>query len=223
MAKAPLSGFNPFFIRASVYCRRDNVIHQTQAAAVSIPSSSGHQFTEAKNASDNVNYRRFQSLLHQGISLLPIGAGPSEDDGSVVSIPSSSGHQFTVRKAGAKPYDAVHRFNPFFIRASVYWTPRARQRTQAGCVSIPSSSGHQFTGFRCCPKARLRAGVSIPSSSGHQFTAMSFTPAGETDGVRMVSIPSSSGHQFTVPPSRTRWRSSFRLRFNPFFIRASVY
>ena len=43
---------------------------------------------------------RFQSLLHQGISLLSNERSPLPDDPGGVSIPSSSGHQFTGRWGG---------------------------------------------------------------------------------------------------------------------------
>ena len=63
---------------------------------VSIPSSSGHQFTAARAPRlARHGTARFQSLLHQGISLLqrPLGHEPLQP--VHVSIPSSSGHQFT--------------------------------------------------------------------------------------------------------------------------------
>ena len=113
--------FNPFFIRASVYWER---------------LSAGHKgFTI-----------EFQSLLHQGISLLS-PEKPYGNHGSYgVSIPSSSGHQFTgvyevvEREDGTFEFQSLlHQgislllaigsdfrkgsrpsFNPFFIRASVY-------------------------------------------------------------------------------------------------------
>ena len=113
---------------------------------------------------------QFQSLLHQGISLL----------GAVFA-----------RRQNRPP----HSFNPFFIRASVYcdWAQRGKRCSRN--VSIPSSSGHQFTGSSNSLITSFHASVSIPSSSGHQFTV---SPA--TIGIRYgdgVSIPSSSGHQFT--------------------------
>ena len=213
---------------------------------VSIPSSSGHQFTDSPFGISAQTAQKFQSLLHQGISLLevvakgrpyaalgfqsllhqgisllnprvvmldtfnassfnpffirasvycaPKGTFPSRLLGSV-SIPSSSGHQFTAFHRRVRR-GAWHRgFNPFFIRASVYWTPPWLPTREPKCVSIPSSSGHQFTGRVMLHSARDVAAVSIPSSSGHQFTA--------ENGLRVpidddyVSIPSSSGHQFT--------------------------
>ena len=116
----------------------------------------------------------FQSLLHQGISLL-LAADSKRHGVSVwVSIPSSSGHQFTAPCWRDHPYSGGYSFNPFFIRASVYWTcpPLATARAWRR-VSIPSSSGHQFTGMISSPNIAQCATVSIPSSSGHQFTGKS--------------------------------------------------
>ena len=64
---------------------------------------------------------KFQSLLHQGISLLHVRWPGATARRAGVSIPSSSGHQFTVRHL-------EEAMDP-----SRY------------SVSIPSSSGHQFT------------------------------------------------------------------------------
>ena len=139
---------------------------------VSIPSSSGHQFTVGRLVySRGVFVVVFQSLLHQGISLLrykEMLASPPEIG---VSIPSSSGHQFTDGACRVLQHGMCICFNPFFIRASVY------------CFSPPA------------PSAMPLITVSIPSSSGHQFTAINL------------------------------WRSGMTTAcsFNPFFIRASVY
>ena len=113
--------FNPFFIRASVYCLSLTLLNLMPSLKVSIPSSSGHQFTDLRsplegweggwfqsllhqgisllifNAEVEIcDVRKFQSLLHQGISLLqetmPMPCWNNMD----VSIPSSSGHQFTA-------------------------------------------------------------------------------------------------------------------------------
>ena len=139
--------FNPFFIRASVYWTCIGPAIPSRALRpVSIPSSSGHQFTERpKSRVDDGVGMKFQSLLHQGISLLqgkyqlrkPRGVqfqsllhqGISLLDGSSffeegnafsVSIPSSSGHQFTALTWAQLVQFETDRFNPFFIRASVY-------------------------------------------------------------------------------------------------------
>ena len=143
---------------------------------VSIPSSSGHQFTVLQVLSLRAYVRkRFQSLLHQGISLL-LG-------------------RLCTGAACDRP-----RFNPFFIRASVYCVPlTVRKGAQSRLVSIPSSSGHQFTEVLRNLFTGLLLAVSIPSSSGHQFTG----PLTWRQSLTMftVSIPSSSGHQFTASPS----------------------
>ena len=139
----------------------------------------------------------FQSLLHQGISLLIDSQRCLRTSNVSVSIPSSSGHQFTELPPGN--YGIVGmKF-----------------------VSIPSSSGHQFTAFLAGSEYRERIvfqsllhqgisllrirrslfgswkprSVSIPSSSGHQFTA--HWPSRQERECYAVSIPSSSGHQFT--------------------------
>ena len=164
----------------------------------------------------------FQSLLHQGISLLLSLYAMCRSAISSVSIPSSSGHQFTECDHNAWVMLIEHE------------------------VSIPSSSGHQFTEGRDLPQGRDLDVVSIPSSSGHQFTGGPGLQAGQIlppcfnpffirasvycpaprASVRMsdicVSIPSSSGHQFTGD-ERPDSRLSRGACFNPFFIRASVY
>ena len=65
---------------------------------VSIPSSSGHQFTVIGMIGlENGQNTAFQSLLHQGISLLYAKLARKNALFIIfVSIPSSSGHQFTV-------------------------------------------------------------------------------------------------------------------------------
>ena len=138
--------FNPFFIRASVYCRRERWRMQAMTAIVSIPSSSGHQFTATgaspasrrppsrfnpffirasvywieRLLSINLIHLQFQSLLHQGISLLLLFSTPRAATFACVSIPSSSGHQFTDSHTVFVPHSDIRSFNPFFIRASVY-------------------------------------------------------------------------------------------------------
>ena len=106
----------------------------------------GISLLDSTPAAFAISFWRFQSLLHQGISLL--------------------------RHAGRSWRMPALRFNPFFIRASVYWRPPA-----------PTTS-------------RRASAVSIPSSSGHQFTAF---------------------------PSIFLWQDKQTDSFNPFFIRASVY
>ena len=95
VCRAAMRSFNPFFIRASVYCDEQD-----------------RRFLW--------KYTRFQSLLHQGISLLAGTLFYSRSSHVVVSIPSSSGHQFTASSAASASSSTMIRFNPFFIRASVY-------------------------------------------------------------------------------------------------------
>ena len=191
-----LASFNPFFIRASVYCLRGREVPPgylvgfnpffIRASVYCIPTSS---FPAGRP-------RGFQSLLHQGISLLKADKEFALSRLNV-SIPSSSGHQFTEHGLLHEVHDHLG-------------------------VSIPSSSGHQFT---VMPSMAVRMNhelpVSIPSSSGHQFTVHHRSNEMRMLGFR-VSIPSSSGHQFTVyHPMSIDARAG--IRFNPFFIRASVY
>ena len=173
------------------------IIDAKSADFVSIPSSSGHQFTagrfpartDARPACFNPFFIRasvycafsgrawgacmgvFQSLLHQGISLLRRGPSPRTERTQSVSIPSSSGHQFTG--LAAQPRAVLQRtsFNPFFIRASVYWPARA---ADAGPTPTRFQSLlHQGISLLKCELCGIKLEddfVSIPSSSGHQFT-----------------------------------------------------
>ena len=101
---------------------------ENPSVMVSIPSSSGHQFTvRSPKPSRRSKISWFQSLLHQGISLLRLDARRPYDGLEIVSIPSSSGHQFT-------------EFAPLGPGG------------QRFVVSIPSSSGHQFTGYHPSPE-----------------------------------------------------------------------
>ena len=164
--------FNPFFIRASVYWQRprcrstpvptpfQSLLHQgislLQAAIaltgrcswkVSIPSSSGHQFTEGAWRPARRRWRRpFQSLLHQGISLLPCCRASSIRRTRAVSIPSSSGHQFTgwqLHQTAIKP--ALEFQSLLHQGISLLGVDFFGTAPQISMVSIPSSSGHQFT------------------------------------------------------------------------------
>ena len=139
--------FNPFFIRASVYWRTFLLLCKRSVHRVSIPSSSGHQFTDILNAYDEVYQSlRFQSLLHQGISLL-----------------SSAGRPHGL--------SGLPGFNPFFIRASVYCLTRA---SSTALILTPFQSllhqGISLLEIWITDKWRATVDVSIPSSSGHQFT-----------------------------------------------------
>ena len=141
------NSFNPFFIRASVYCLRP----LNRALVQSL---------------------EFQSLLHQGISLLDTDSNDGEEYKIYVSIPSSSGHQFTVFYS----YEMINglyclRFQSLLHQGiSLLDSNLFAIGPVADNVSIPSSSGHQFTGTVKYGTRQVTATVSIPSSSGHQFT-----------------------------------------------------
>ena len=158
--------------------------------------------------------KTFQSLLHQGISLLDDGGQPVKADFSV-SIPSSSGHQFTgtrwVRSTGSglsafqsllhqgislliknrssTGSPSIIGFNPFFIRASVYWL-----RLEISLEAMPAFQSLLHQGisllanicmphFKCPPNC-----VSIPSSSGHQFTGRIFHSAEKNSWIQFQSL-----------------------------------
>ena len=214
--------FNPFFIRASVYWLAfmryassrlipfQSLLHQgisllscapcrasTSAPSVSIPSSSGHQFTGLTwTKPSRRKGRRFQSLLHQGISLLCVIGFIQQHGDRIVSIPSSSGHQFT----------AVHVGNHVYI-------PNG--------VSIPSSSGHQFTDVN----PHLRTERVVQSFNPFFIRASVYWMRG-TRSPTTTSCPSFNPFFIRASvycmPIR-RWKASPRFGFNPFFIRASVY
>ena len=142
-------------------------------------------------------YAAFQSLLHQGISLLHDGTHPQGKGAGYVSIPSSSGHQFTdlrwCRKMGGYPKS----FNPFFIRASVYCAVVMAVEARGWPRSFNPFfiRASVYCVYQTLAGVRSAAYVSIPSSSGHQFTG--------NCGANLCARTASS--------------------FNPFFIRASVY
>ena len=188
--------FNPFFIRASVYCQ-DNC-----AAIGSIVFSFNPFFIRASvywfwlTTGGTQTKLRFQSLLHQGISLLP-------------PYPNASPMAFRVFQSLLHQGISLLRLNPCdpacticgafqsllhqgisLLRLAVPACPSSLRP-----VSIPSSSGHQFTEQVVWLYGIYAVAVSIPSSSGHQFTAcLSAIRASKSI---IVSIPSSSGHQFT--------------------------
>ena len=58
-----------------------------------------------------------------------------------VSIPSSSGHQFTACRRLRACASSPNSFNPFFIRASVYWV--LRTRSSMSSLSLFQSLLHQ--------------------------------------------------------------------------------
>ena len=138
----------------------------------------------------------FQSLLHQGISLLLVALAGGD-----------------VGRNG---------FNPFFIRASVYWSRASGGggRTVGSFQSL-LHQGISLLGLRRnCISNNSRL-VSIPSSSGHQFTdkASRLAPHREAPG-RFNPFFIRASVYCPIPTGRSTLR---RLRFNPFFIRASVY
>ena len=118
------NSFNPFFIRASVYCDPPSKLASEFRDAVSIPSSSGHQFTGGAHfAGGSRNAGRCFNPFFIRASVYCAASGAATLACNCVSIPSSSGHQFTGRTSPAGA-------------------------AMANCVSIPSSSGHQFTGMQ---------------------------------------------------------------------------
>ena len=90
--------FNPFFIRASVYCGRHP----------------GRRYRCRRS------FNPF--FIRASVYWTPTGNNRARWQ-AVVSIPSSSGHQFTVNEALEAQLGFQRRFNPFFIRASVYCVP----------------------------------------------------------------------------------------------------
>ena len=173
--------FNPFFIRASVYCAAgdcsggqppcefQSLLHQGISLLdwrfyPSIPAEELFQSLLHQGISLLAPYPvcyyicfhvLFQSLLHQGISLL-------EAVNALAAIAKfrfqSLLHQGISLLGTSSQTGSCWRgssFNPFFIRASVYCPPGPRRRGCGGWVSIPSSSGHQFTG---CAHQRLMDG-----------------------------------------------------------------
>ena len=171
--------------------------------AVSIPSSSGHQFTAySRRGTTSWTSAGFQSLLHQGISLLQEATEQEFELHVQVSIPSSSGHQFTGNSLAGGWIPALGGFNPFFIRASVYWL-RAMQSPARHMPLLFQSLLHQgisllaYIGPLSLPEnarfqSLLHQGISLLGVR---------TPA-KRAGTETVSIPSSSGHQFTARETR---------------------
>ena len=187
--------FNPFFIRASVYCPA------TWSCAL-----------RAQVA--------FQSLLHQGISLLQVKKREGRRRRAAVSIPSSSGHQFTVQVFRTEFRRGDYGFNPFFIRASVYWDFLAME-----------IDGHadEF-------QSLLHQGISLLLFDVR--VAMLLADMFQSLLHQGISLLLSSF--LSIPPSFSRFQSLLhqgisllngaygpKIRcmpcFNPFFIRASVY
>ncbi len=187
---------------------------------VSIPSSSGHQFTGLRVFRSSFGIELFQSLLHQGISLLRVRPARALSRIRDVSIPSSSGHQFTavsrlLIQAGVPVFQSLLHQGISLLGAKC-----AKSTWNIAAVSIPSSSGHQFTGFRRGASGWWDRGSFNPFFIRASVYCVAYGIY-LIAGVNGVSIPSSSGHQFTAwmyPLGNSRPPC-----FNPFFIRASVY
>ena len=142
----PARRFNPFFIRASVYCR---AIAYIAVAARFEFQSLLHQGISLLNLHDAIDKKRvakFQSLLHQGISLLIIKRNSSVYwKNSFQSLLHQGISLLNANSARRRPVSLastfqslLHQgislltlpapdfgqgypsFNPFFIRASVY-------------------------------------------------------------------------------------------------------
>ena len=217
-------------------------------ARVSIPSSSGHQFTVSWYLLHvECRIALFQSLLHQGISLLGEAIADDLERGIQVSIPSSSGHQFTVHWQGNRrqlsrrvsiPSSSGHQFTAGRSNAGEVRFPAAFQSLLHQGISLLRSR------FRS-QQARIRF-VSIPSSSGHQFTAREQIWAGIKGVIRFnpffIRASVYCAPSWPWPCRPTGWFQSLLhqgisllasqkiereilpcVRFNPFFIRASVY
>ena len=166
-----LISFNPFFIRASVYWQALTKPPRIAIRSVSIPSSSGHQFTA------RICRRDAMSRV-------------------TVSIPSSSGHQFTGVLARAGLLAGIEGFNPFFIRASVYWDAEVREAIRIYVQCFNPFFIRASVYCLCMAYGRVRDDAF--QSLLHQ-------------GISLLSA-TCFGHALTC------W-----LCFNPFFIRASVY
>ena len=237
--------FNPFFIRASVYCGAtgcfgarctpfQSLLHQgislldfrlarrkREYALVSIPSSSGHQFTDVQAGNPPLRVQAlFQSLLHQGISLLQF----ERRRRVLVHLEFQSLLHQGISLLHTSAFIVDPKLVPF--QSLLHQGISLLHQSVRGVflnvisVSIPSSSGHQFTGILCLePDSDIGNGFNpfFIRASVYCFSECHLWLEG-----KLVSIPSSSGHQFTEPAA-PRTPTGILLRFNPFFIRASVY
>ena len=166
--------FNPFFIRASVYWKRYKGILEKDGFKFQSLLHQGISLLAANFFSSLfAGGSEFQSLLHQGISLLDRVHDGNHGAVRPVSIPSSSGHQFTGCPSLGPEGPRHPCFNPFFIRASVYW-----QRSLGDALGCQTGFNPFFirASVYCLRDDGvvdvLAQEVSIPSSSGHQFTAL---------------------------------------------------
>ena len=117
--------FNPFFIRASVYCRAPLLLLPATFNAFQSLLHQGISLLGGLSAAIVQGQVGFQSLLHQGISLLFAHAL------ACWRLLARCFNPFFIRASvyctSRTPGDStpISGFNPFFIRASVYWTPAA--------------------------------------------------------------------------------------------------
>ena len=196
IGRSPIGmGFNPFFIRASVYCVRYFQMTSALLAYVSIPSSSGHQFTAGDCRRPERLRCAFQSLLHQGISLLSLFGclGAS----ALVAFQSLLHQGISLLKTEGLTRDAAYkRFQSLLHQGISLLGPQG------------PAGGGGGNGFQ----SLLHQGISLLRNGRSAGTGRN----------SRVSIPSSSGHQFTGG-SGSRFGQRQGQRFNPFFIRASVY
>ena len=165
--------------------------------AVSIPSSSGHQFTVT-------GIKRAQ-LVSCGVSI-PSSSGHQFTavrlalDARVVrqvSIPSSSGHQFTAAPDDGRAMPKRERFNPFFIRASVYCNP---SWVQLGHASLRFNPFFIRASVYCVTQqghAQRRLCMEFQSLLHQGISLLAYVARNPRIRALYVSIPSSSGHQFT--------------------------
>ena len=164
----------------------------------------------------------FQSLLHQGISLLDTHDGPSRRRGARVSIPSSSGHQFTGRRTQQARRKWRGRFNPFFIRASVYWATSPKRAAS----SRPSFQSLLHQGISllvaCFGNVHLRQSLRFNPFFIRASVYWTGLPLRKSPGSPRFQSLLHQGISLLGAVLPAGWRID-TARFNPFFIRASVY
>ena len=188
---------------------------------VSIPSSSGHQFTGTPGWGKHATQPGFQSLLHQGISLLMVLKSESEiHETLIVSIPSSSGHQFTGSTLRLAGETGTSVFQSLLHQGISLLAFLRTSSGGLGFVSIPSSSGHQFTGRPILPDTP--ASTKFQSLLHQGISLLSVITEFKKDIQRNRFNPFFIRASVYWLPSG-RGTGSLSGRFNPFFIRASVY
>ena len=192
-----------------------------QRIPVSIPSSSGHQFTErAAPTSPIRSWYGFQSLLHQGISLLRSSRASKAQalrlfqsllhQGISLLLPQLEALTGRLPQFQSLLHQGISllltvsnsanilglSFNPFFIRASVYW------------LSMDMGYPNALIWFQ----SLLHQGISLLGEEYFNYmidAGYGFNPFFIRASVYWARAP--------VRPA-IAWHS-----FNPFFIRASVY